>query len=171
MLAVTIGLILQHLCILIPMYQLFALFWWANQRTPFYRYLPNTPLKCSGWTAGALRTPVVNFVAGGVATPADAALMMQLGMGGVFVGSGIFNLSNPEARARAIVKAVTHYKDPKVLMEVRGTRAGHGRDQRHHGGSGQLSRPGGRGVLVQREGSAEEGFGWAVGNADVEPIG
>jgi len=62
--------------------------------------------------------PVVNFAAGGVATPADAALMMQLGMDGVFVGSGIFKSSDPEARAAAIVKAVTHYKDPKVLMEV-----------------------------------------------------
>merc|ERR1712003_575278 len=64
------------------------------------------------------RLPVVNFAAGGVATPADAALMMQLGMDGVFVGSGIFKSANPEARAAAIVKAVTHYKDPKVLMEV-----------------------------------------------------
>ena len=64
------------------------------------------------------KLPVVNFAAGGVATPADAALMMQLGMDGVFVGSGIFKSNNPEARARAIVQAVTHYKDPKVLMEV-----------------------------------------------------
>jgi pyridoxal 5'-phosphate synthase pdxS subunit len=64
------------------------------------------------------KLPVVNFAAGGVATPADAALMMQLGMDGVFVGSGIFKSENPEARARAIVQAVTHYKDPKVLMQV-----------------------------------------------------
>ena len=64
------------------------------------------------------KLPVVNFAAGGVATPADAALMMQLGMDGVFVGSGIFKSKNPEARARAIVQAVTHYKDPKVLMDV-----------------------------------------------------
>eukprot|EP00566_Odontella_aurita_P018514 CAMPEP_0113538454 /NCGR_PEP_ID=MMETSP0015_2-20120614/7371_1 /TAXON_ID=2838 /ORGANISM="Odontella" /LENGTH=337 /DNA_ID=CAMNT_0000438023 /DNA_START=115 /DNA_END=1128 /DNA_ORIENTATION=+ /assembly_acc=CAM_ASM_000160 len=64
------------------------------------------------------KLPVVNFAAGGVATPADAALMMQLGMDGVFVGSGIFKSENPEARARAIVRATTHYKDPKVLMEV-----------------------------------------------------
>lgn len=64
------------------------------------------------------KLPVVNFAAGGVATPADAALMMQLGMDGVFVGSGIFKSQNPEARAAAIVKAVTHYNDPKVLMEV-----------------------------------------------------
>jgi pyridoxal 5'-phosphate synthase pdxS subunit len=68
--------------------------------------------------AEAGRLPVVNFAAGGVATPADAALMMQLGMDGVFVGSGIFKSSNPEARARAIVRAVTHYNDPKVLMEA-----------------------------------------------------
>merc|ERR1712019_134546 len=64
------------------------------------------------------RLPVVNFAAGGVATPADAALCMQLGVDGVFVGSGIFKSSNPEKRARAIVKAVTHYSDPKVLAEV-----------------------------------------------------
>ena len=64
------------------------------------------------------KLPVVNFAAGGVATPADAALMMQLGMDGVFVGSGIFKSQNPEARAKAIVRATTHYNDPKVLMEV-----------------------------------------------------
>jgi pyridoxal 5'-phosphate synthase pdxS subunit len=64
------------------------------------------------------KLPVVNFAAGGVATPADAALMMQLGLDGVFVGSGIFKSENPEARARAIVQATTHYKDPKVLMDV-----------------------------------------------------
>mmetsp|Transcript_13145 Transcript_13145/g.13195 ORF Transcript_13145/g.13195 Transcript_13145/m.13195 type:complete len:335 (+) Transcript_13145:101-1105(+) len=64
------------------------------------------------------KLPVVNFAAGGVATPADAALMMQLGMDGVFVGSGIFKSDNPEHRARAIVQAVTHYKDAKVLAEV-----------------------------------------------------
>merc|ERR1719174_3495601 len=64
------------------------------------------------------RLPVVNFAAGGVATPADAALCMQLGVDGVFVGSGIFKSSDPEKRARAIVKAVTHFKDPKVLAEV-----------------------------------------------------
>jgi len=61
--------------------------------------------------------PVVNFAAGGVATPADAAMMMQLGMDGVFVGSGIFKSGDPEKRARAIVRAVAHYKDPKVLLE------------------------------------------------------
>lgn len=64
------------------------------------------------------KLPVVNFAAGGIATPADAALMMQLGMDGVFVGSGIFKSQDPEARAKAIVQAVTHFNDPKVLMEV-----------------------------------------------------
>ena len=64
------------------------------------------------------RLPVVNFAAGGVATPADAALMMQLGADGVFVGSGIFKSGNPEKRAAAIVRAVTDYNDPKVLAEV-----------------------------------------------------
>ncbi|KAJ2554045.1 Pyridoxal 5'-phosphate synthase subunit snz1 [Coemansia sp. RSA 1933] len=64
------------------------------------------------------RLPVVNFAAGGVATPADAAMMMQLGCDGVFVGSGIFKSGNPAKRATAIVKAVTHYKDPKILAEV-----------------------------------------------------
>eukprot|EP01026_Neomeris_dumetosa_P007423 TRINITY_DN1228_c0_g1_i5.p1 TRINITY_DN1228_c0_g1~~TRINITY_DN1228_c0_g1_i5.p1 ORF type:complete len:296 (-),score=76.76 TRINITY_DN1228_c0_g1_i5:334-1221(-) len=64
------------------------------------------------------RLPVVNFAAGGVATPADAALMMQLGMDGVFVGSGIFKSGDPAKRARAIVQAVTHYDDPKKLVEV-----------------------------------------------------
>ena len=64
------------------------------------------------------RLPVVNFAAGGVATPADAALMMQLGADGVFVGSGIFKSSDPAARAKAIVAAVTHYNDPKILAEV-----------------------------------------------------
>merc|ERR1712048_64292 len=64
------------------------------------------------------RLPVVNFAAGGVATPADAALAMQLGVDGVFVGSGIFKSSEPEKRARAVVKAVTHFNDPKMLAEV-----------------------------------------------------
>ncbi len=64
------------------------------------------------------RLPVVNFAAGGIATPADAALMMQLGMDGVFVGSGIFKSGNPEARAKAIVKATTHFNDPEILAEV-----------------------------------------------------
>ncbi|MFB0556584.1 MAG: pyridoxal 5'-phosphate synthase lyase subunit PdxS [Dehalococcoidia bacterium] len=64
------------------------------------------------------RLPVVNFAAGGIATPADAALMMQLGAEGVFVGSGIFKSSDPPARAKAIVKATTHYQDPVIIAEV-----------------------------------------------------
>merc|ERR1712216_597921 len=64
------------------------------------------------------RLPTANFAAGGVATPADAALMMQLGMDGVFVGSGIFKSGDPAKRARAIVQAVTHYNDPKIIAEV-----------------------------------------------------
>lgn len=69
-------------------------------------------------TINAGRLTVVNFAAGGIATPADAALMMQLGMDGVFVGSGIFKSKNPKKRAEAIVQAVTHYQDPKVLAKV-----------------------------------------------------
>ncbi len=61
---------------------------------------------------------VVNFAAGGVATPADAALMMQLGADGIFVGSGVFKSANPVARARAIVKATTHYNNPEIIVEV-----------------------------------------------------
>ena len=64
------------------------------------------------------RMPVVNFAAGGVATPADAALMMQLGVDGVFVGSGIFKSGDPARRAAAIVKAVTHYQDANILADV-----------------------------------------------------
>jgi pyridoxal 5'-phosphate synthase pdxS subunit len=62
--------------------------------------------------------PVVNFAAGGIATPADAAMMMQLGMDGVFVGSGIFKSGDPAKRAKAIVESVTHYNDPKILAEI-----------------------------------------------------
>ena len=64
------------------------------------------------------RLPVVNFAAGGIATPADAALMMQLGCDGVFVGSGIFKSADPASRAKAIVAAVTHYNDYKILAEI-----------------------------------------------------
>lgn len=64
------------------------------------------------------RLPVVNFAAGGIASPADAALMMQLGAEGVFVGSGIFKSSDPEAMGRAIVKATTHYRDPAIIADV-----------------------------------------------------
>ena len=69
-------------------------------------------------TAELGRLPVVNFAAGGLATPADAALMMQLGVDGVFVGSGIFKSGNPAKRAKAIVQAVTHYNDPYILAEI-----------------------------------------------------
>jgi pyridoxal 5'-phosphate synthase pdxS subunit len=64
------------------------------------------------------RMPVVNFAAGGIATPADAALMMQLGVDGVFVGSGIFKSGDPERRAKAIVEATTHFRDPRIIAEV-----------------------------------------------------
>jgi pyridoxal 5'-phosphate synthase pdxS subunit len=69
-------------------------------------------------TAELGRLPVVNFAAGGVATPADAALMMQLGVDGVFVGSGIFKSGDPAKRAKAIVEAVTHFNDPAILLNV-----------------------------------------------------
>ena len=68
------------------------------------------------WEKG--RLPVVNFAAGGISTPADAALMMQLGCDGVYVGSGIFKSSNPARFAKAIVAATTNYNDPAVLAEV-----------------------------------------------------
>jgi len=64
------------------------------------------------------RMPVVNFAAGGIATPADAALMMQIGVDGVFVGSGIFKSGDPAKRAKAIVEATTHYRDPQIIAEV-----------------------------------------------------
>jgi pyridoxal 5'-phosphate synthase pdxS subunit len=70
------------------------------------------------WVAENGKLPVVNFSAGGIATPADAALMMQLGAEGVFVGSGIFKSEDPQSRANAIVKAATNYRDPGVLAEV-----------------------------------------------------
>ena len=76
------------------------------------------PLELVRWVHDHGRLPVVNFAAGGIATPADAALMMHLGMDGVFVGSGIFKSGDPRKRARAIVRAVTHYNDPEVLAEV-----------------------------------------------------
>lgn len=76
------------------------------------------PLDLVKYVAENGRLPVVNFAAGGIATPADAALMMQLGCDGIFVGSGIFKSANPEKRARAIVQATTYYNDPKILAEV-----------------------------------------------------
>jgi pyridoxal 5'-phosphate synthase pdxS subunit len=76
------------------------------------------PIDLLRWIAKAGRLPVPNFSAGGLATPADAALMMQLGAEAVFVGSGIFKSSDPSRRAKAIVQATTHYKDPDVLARV-----------------------------------------------------
>ena len=76
------------------------------------------PVELVQETARLGRLPVINFAAGGVATPADAALMMQLGLDGVFVGSGIFKSDEPEKRAHAIVQAVTHFQDAEVLAEV-----------------------------------------------------
>jgi len=70
------------------------------------------------WVAENGKLPVVNFAAGGIATPADAALMMQLGAEGVFVGSGIFKSENPSVMAKAIVRATTYYDDPEILLEV-----------------------------------------------------
>ena len=76
------------------------------------------PYELVKWVAEHGKLPVVNFSAGGLATPADAALMMQLGAEGVFVGSGIFKSSDPQKRANAIVKATTNYRDAKILAEV-----------------------------------------------------
>ncbi len=76
------------------------------------------PFELVRWVHENGTLPVVNFAAGGVATPADAAMMMQLGLDGVFVGSGIFKSGNPAARAKAIVQSVTHFNDAKILAEV-----------------------------------------------------
>lgn len=76
------------------------------------------PLELVKWVSQHGQLPVPNFSAGGISTPADAALVRQLGAEAVFVGSGIFKSEDPEARARAIVKATTHYNDPKVILEV-----------------------------------------------------
>jgi pyridoxal 5'-phosphate synthase pdxS subunit len=76
------------------------------------------PFELVAWIAKSGKLPVPNFSAGGIATPADAALVMQLGAEAVFVGSGIFKSSDPAVRARAIVKATTHYKDPKAVLEA-----------------------------------------------------
>jgi pyridoxal 5'-phosphate synthase pdxS subunit len=77
-----------------------------------------TPMEALQMIAELGRLPVVNFAAGGIATPADAAMMMQLGADGVFVGSGIFKSGDPQRRARAIVQAVTYYNDPQKLAEI-----------------------------------------------------
>ncbi len=76
------------------------------------------PIELVRWVAAEGRLPVVTFTAGGIATPADAALCMQLGADGVFVGSGIFKSSDPSGRAKAIVEATTHYNDPEILVRV-----------------------------------------------------
>lgn len=76
------------------------------------------PVELVAWVQSERRLPVPNFSAGGIATPADAALMMKLGAETVFVGSGIFKSEDPESRAKAIVRAVTHYEDPATLLEV-----------------------------------------------------
>src|SRR5205823_13488055 len=76
------------------------------------------PYELVKWVAEHARLPVVTFTAGGIATPADAALCMQLGADGVFVGSGIFKAGDPEKRAKAIVEATTHYNDPEILARV-----------------------------------------------------
>lgn len=76
------------------------------------------PYELVKWVADNGRLPVVNFSAGGIATPSDAALMMQLGCDGVFVGSGIFKSGDPSARAKAIVEATTHFEDPEIIAKV-----------------------------------------------------
>lgn len=85
-----------------------------NKKAKQYR----VPVKLVAVTKKLKRLPVVNFAAGGIATPADAALCMQLGVDGVFVGSGIFKSKNPSKRAKAIVEAVTNYQDPKLLAKI-----------------------------------------------------
>ncbi|MBO1435786.1 pyridoxal 5'-phosphate synthase lyase subunit PdxS [Meiothermus sp. CFH 77666] len=92
----------------------------ALPREELMTYAKNhgAPYELVLWVHENGKLPVVNFAAGGVATPADAALMMQLGMDGVFVGSGIFKSGDPRKRAKAIVRAVTHYNNPEVLAEV-----------------------------------------------------
>jgi pyridoxal 5'-phosphate synthase pdxS subunit len=77
----------------------------------------DAPLELVKWVAEHGKLPVPNFSAGGIATPADAALVMQLGAEAVFVGSGIFKSADPDQRARAIVRAATHYNEPAVLLE------------------------------------------------------
>jgi len=92
----------------------------SMDKTEMYTYAKEigAPFSLVKQTAQLGRLPVVQFAAGGVATPADAAMMMQLGMDGVFVGSGIFKSSDPRKMGRAIVQAVTHFNDPQKLAEV-----------------------------------------------------
>ena len=89
-----------------------------DDEIPSFAKEHGAPLELVLKTREAGRLPVVNFAAGGIATPADAALMMQLGCDGVFVGSGIFKSTDPARRARAIVAAVTHYNDYAILAEI-----------------------------------------------------
>jgi pyridoxal 5'-phosphate synthase pdxS subunit len=90
----------------------------ANEELMAYAKEIGAPYDLVRETKELGRMPVVNFAAGGIATPADAALMMQLGVDGVFVGSGIFKSGDPARRAKAIVEATTHYQDPKIIAEV-----------------------------------------------------
>jgi len=92
----------------------------AMDSTELYSYAKHlqVPLDLLRQTARMGRLPVVNFAAGGLATPADCSMLMQLGVDGCFVGSGIFKSTNPKKRARAMVQAVTHYKNPKILAEI-----------------------------------------------------
>jgi len=89
-----------------------------DEAVGFVAEAEDVPLELVEWIRENQKLPVINFSAGGVATPADAALMMQLGCDGVFVGSGIFKSGDPEKRARAIVEAVRHFDDPEVLARV-----------------------------------------------------
>ena len=88
------------------------------EKPPLVYWLCAASFRAFGCTTFAGRLPVVLFTAGGIATPADAALMMQLGAEGVFVGSGIFKSADPQRFAKAIVRATTHYQDAKLLVEV-----------------------------------------------------
>merc|ERR1712241_506868 len=92
----------------------------AMDETELYSYAKQimVPIDLLKETAKLGRLPVVNFAAGGLATPADCSLLMQLGVDGCFVGSGIFKSNNPKKRANAMVQAVTHYKDPQKLAEI-----------------------------------------------------
>merc|ERR1719266_802197 len=92
----------------------------AMDETELYSYAKQimVPIDLLKETAKLGRLPVVNFAAGGLATPADCSLLMQLGVDGCFVGSGIFKSNNPEKRADAMVQAVTHYNDPKILASI-----------------------------------------------------
>jgi pyridoxal 5'-phosphate synthase pdxS subunit len=89
-----------------------------DKEISIYAKQERVPIELVNLVKKLQKLPVVNFAAGGIATPADASLMMQLGCDGIFVGSGIFKSSNPLKRAKSIVEATTHYKDPKILAKV-----------------------------------------------------